>query len=123
MLSQSQVDKVRTRVVIACLISAVEQGKRKLPVQHLWFPEDRETKYELRAGNAPADSDRPRHLRRLHLAIDLGEIPPTVVDAVKAQRAEARKQTSDPTKIIDVVSNPRMVRAIMEAHGRGITPR
>jgi len=123
MLTQAQVDKVRTRVVVACLISAVEQGKRKLPVKHLWFPEARDTRYELRAGNAPADQDRPKHLRRLHLAIDLGEIPPAVVDAVKEQRKKARRQTSDPTKIIDVVSNPRIVRAIMEAHGRGITPR
>jgi hypothetical protein len=123
MLTQAQVDKVRTRVVVALLISAVEARQRKVPVKHLWFPEKRDTKYELRNGNAPADSDRPRHLRGLHLAVDLGEIPPAVVDAVKAQRAKARQMTSDPTRIIDVVSDTRMVRAINEAHGRGIHPR
>ena len=43
---------------------------RKWEVMHIWFPENRVSKYEIRGGNPPSDSERPQHLRGLFLELD-----------------------------------------------------
>lgn len=112
-LTQREVDKVRVRVLLACTITAVEDGVKKPKVRHLWFPKPgRTSPRQLRDGNAPSDRDRPPHLRGLHLVIDVGEIPEDVRDAVLAQRQQARSATSEPTRMLDVVTDPRLVELI-----------
>lgn len=117
------VEKARIRVTFACLISAVERGERHPPVRHLWFPEDRISLYHLRDGNPPADQDRPPHLRGHRLAIDIGEIPQDVWDAVKAQRAQARKMVARPTRMVEVIDDPLIVDHVNRIEDKGLLPR
>ena len=92
-LTQESVDFVRLRVMRAISTNDLTPGE-KLKVSHLWFPRDDVNAYELRMGNPPADSQRPKHLRRLRLEIDLstGRLPETIVDKLPLnKRLEYRK--------------------------------
>lgn len=48
---------------------------------HLWFKANDVRIYELREGNAPPDSERPKHLRRFNLTIDITDatMPPELL--------------------------------------------
>lgn len=86
--NQDAIDRVRARVVLSMLTSAVLHDKVDQydgKVWHLWFPERKVGKYELRDGNPPPDDkrDRPRHLLGKKLAIDLKEVPADVWDDVR----------------------------------------
>lgn len=118
--NEAAINRIRARVIASCLITAVEDGVRKPPVRHLWFPEPRLTKRELRDGNPPADVDRPPWLKGVYLVVDVGEIPQDVWDEIKAQRREARKGTSEPTRIVDVVDDPALIDAIERHCRRGV---
>ena len=73
-LNQFQVDIVRLRICKALTdvhMAEQREGKFKgIPSRHVWFPEDNVNSYELRDGNPPSDTDRPKHLRRYKLALD-----------------------------------------------------
>lgn len=59
--------------------------KHEFKVLHLWFPEDDIRVYELRDGNPPADSRRPRHLKGLKLEVDAkAGIPPRILAQIRA---------------------------------------
>lgn len=108
------IEKARIRVTLACLVTAVEQGVRKPPVRHLWWPEDNINKYALRDGNPPADVDRPKHLRGQHLVIDLGVIPRPVWEAVQRQRKHARRAAAEPSRMVELVDDPRIINHVRD---------
>lgn len=118
-MDQREVDIVRIRVLASCLATAVMNGEKKVPVRHLWFPEERVTYYRLRDGNPPADVDRPKHLRGLRLEIDIGEIPEAVADAVKARLAKAIADRNEPTSIIKLVKDPDVIDAVSREARKG----
>lgn len=122
-LTPRGIEHTRIRVTLACLISAVEKGVRKPRVRHLWFPQDNVNRYELRDGNPPADVDRPKHLRGQSLVIDIGVIPADVWDAVKTQRKHARRAAAQPTRIIDVVSDPLVIQHVNRIQTKGLLPK
>jgi hypothetical protein len=79
-LNQRRVDIVRMRIIRAVLDSLVEFGPSGDRYKHVWFPNDEINVYELREGNAPADSVRPKHLKRLDLSIDILRPPQWILD-------------------------------------------
>lgn len=48
-----------------------DQVRARWGVAHIWFPEPYADHYELRDGNPPADSQRPKHMRGLKLHLDI----------------------------------------------------
>jgi hypothetical protein len=80
-LTQWRVDLVRLRVLRELAQRALARIECDKPVdwsiKHLWFPADDDRIYELRSGNPPSDDDRPKHLRRINLHIDIrrGSLP------------------------------------------------
>ncbi len=83
-LSANKIDEVRLRVMLAFADTQKriirEGGEPDKRPKHVWFPEDNVNAYELRTGNAPADGERPAHLRGydLHMDIWSGELPKTI---------------------------------------------
>lgn len=74
--SQRIIDEIRFRVWLHYLRTHLENPKKDLcKICHIWFPYDEPTSYELRSGNAPSDSDRPKHLKKFKLEIDISFIP------------------------------------------------
>lgn len=73
-LDQKSIDKVRFRVLLHLLRSVLESELKPEPY-HIWFPKDQDDVYSIRKGNAPADVDRPKHLRRLKLHVDIQDTP------------------------------------------------
>jgi hypothetical protein len=74
------------RLVITCnLALGTIMRAKHFPVvhwpkpQHIWYPTVDTEVYELRDGNAPADSDRPIHLRGLDLWIDCARLGPDLL--------------------------------------------
>ena len=86
-LSQEQVDFVRFRIIKARVDSAVALVTANQPVdlkvKHVWFPRNNINEYEMRDGNAPPNSMRPKHLRNLDLAVDLFDWPRAVKDILR----------------------------------------
>jgi len=122
-ITRKNLEQARIRVTYACLITAVRDGNKKPPVRHLWFEEDNANNYRLRAGNPPADVDRPEFLRGMHLVIDLGSIPIEVWDSVKAKLRAERTGTGKPTSIIDVVNDPRTIEHVRQMQDGRHLPR
>ena len=118
-ITKMALEIIRIRVTTACLITAVEDNERKQPVRHLWFPEDNVNRYELRLGNPPADSDRPRHLRGLQLVIDIRDIPQDVWDEMKRSRKEAKSATAAPTSMGRVMTDQRYIASAMRNLHKG----
>jgi len=89
-LTQERIDIVRLRVMNAIAKNSTDI-EDKLRVYHLWFPRNDINEYQLRTGNPPSDSARPKHLRAMQLHIDLGsgKLPPTVVDKLPLARLQA----------------------------------
>jgi hypothetical protein len=84
--TKAEVDPVRYRVMMNLARTAILEcwNLWKQPMRHLWFPTPGDIdEYEMREGNAPAVGDRPRHLRRCDLAIDLTYIPREVREAIR----------------------------------------
>lgn len=84
-LEQREVDEVRFRVLL-WLARDVLRHKRKradVPLRHMWWGTPNLDEYELRMGNAPADIERPRHLKRLDLAIDVMDMPARVAHCMR----------------------------------------
>jgi hypothetical protein len=85
-LNQLRVDEIRLRVMKAVsqtqMNNMIKGRTHNLDVRHLWFPKNDIREYELRFGNPPSDSSRPKHMRGLELHIDImsGELPKTIVD-------------------------------------------
>lgn len=79
---QATVDAVRLRVLKAWIVTQkerIEFGQRPdFGVKHLWFETNNIDRYVMRDGNPPADSERPKHLRGIHLEIDITCIPETI---------------------------------------------
>ena len=101
--TQDAIDRVRMRVMTAMLASGAVHNKQhhyEGKVWHLWFPEARAGKYELREGNPPPDDrrDRPAHLLRKKLVIDMRDIPAEVWDEVAVRLAE---HTRGKTKLVE----------------------
>lgn len=61
-------------------------------IQHIWVPENNRDKYQIRDGNAPADQDRPKHLRGLHLWVDASKF---MVRDARTLMARAREYSKD----------------------------
>lgn len=82
--SQKQVDEVRRRVLLNLARTIVLQRRRNVGMYHLWFPNAGDIDcYGLREGNPPAATDRPKHLRRLRLEIDVTTIPESIKELVR----------------------------------------
>ena len=86
-LSQWEVDVVRMRVIASLINGALDTASRgkspDLSVKHLWFEEDNVNNYQLRKGNPPAVQDRPRHMRRVAIEVDVFHPPKSIVDLLK----------------------------------------
>lgn len=87
-LNQERVDVVRMYVLRACIGTCLKMVQHKQPsnvraIRHLWFTNDNINEYELRDGNPPPDSKRPKHLRGLSLEIDLLHWPRRMVDRLE----------------------------------------
>lgn len=80
-MNQAQVDEVRMRVTIHWVRGMMLRGMggvlAMVPKHHLWFPVDDIENYELRHGNAPVDSMRPKYLRKLSLWLEPDISPDT----------------------------------------------
>lgn len=88
-LSQQRVDVVRFRIIrslLAWFVDVLERGDNLIldQVHHVWFPSNNVNEYLLRRGKAPPEADRPEHLRRLRLEIDIMDPPQSIVDAFEA---------------------------------------
>lgn len=59
-------------------------------VKWLWFPRDDIRAYEMRDGNPPPDSLRPKRLRGLNLVVDINDtsIPETLFEILKKRQIE-----------------------------------
>lgn len=69
-LTQARVNARRFSIVYSLVNGPL--SKRALKPMHLWFDKDDVNGNQgLREGNAPADSDRPKHLRGLDLSINV----------------------------------------------------
>lgn len=53
-----------------------------LSVNHVWFPDASFNEVLMREGNAPADSERPKHLKGKELFLDVRNWPSTVKEAM-----------------------------------------
>jgi hypothetical protein len=86
---QEVVDQIILRSIKAILTTQyanmIKNRTIDLGVRHLWFPEDDSAHYELRRGNPPSPSDRPKHMRRLELAVD----PTLVPERIKSRLRHA----------------------------------
>ncbi len=105
-LNQNKVDEVRLRVIRAYVQTNMEwlqEGREidKKP-KHLWFPDNDVNKYELREGNAPADQDRPKHLRGLKLHVDIWsfQLPETIKNRLEEQAIRSKLTTLPKPAII-----------------------
>jgi hypothetical protein len=82
--TQADADVLRIQVLMNMLNTAgihARQGKQpNLDVCHVWFPNDTTLQYEMRPGNPPARSMRPKHLRNLELWVDPFNLPKTIVE-------------------------------------------
>lgn len=91
-LSQWEIDVVRMRVIKTSVDRYIEEVKQGMPpnwgVKHLWFPENNVNHYQLREGNPPGDSQRPKHMRRFRIEIDILNIPETIQELLEEQKAE-----------------------------------
>lgn len=102
-VTQERVDKKRARIQFNIAVEAAKRGTREAPVQHVWFPENTMRKSELRDGNPPSDTDRPRHLRGLRLAIDvstMSELQWLKVEYIAQQKRKRRAKGKSPTQIL-----------------------
>ncbi len=104
-LDPLNVDVIRFRVIQALVGGLMKRmelppvheqylEKPDLSIHHIWFPEDNMDKYELRAGNPPADADRPPHLRGLDLEIDIVIWPKRIVDLLKQDNPNFQPPTA-----------------------------
>jgi hypothetical protein len=70
------------RVIKVSVDRYIEEAKSGITpnwgVKHLWFPENNVNHYELREGNPPGDSQRPKHMRRFRIEIDILCIPESI---------------------------------------------
>lgn len=85
-LRQELVDLVKFKVIgnilrneIARMQADPHAMKLDLHIRHVWFARDDISSRELREGNPPPDSARPKHLRGLDLVVDPLNWPPSVV--------------------------------------------
>jgi hypothetical protein len=89
-VNQNLVDIVRCRWLVRFferekeLLSADAAHRSDFTNRHVWFPENMIGKYTVRWGNAPADADRPAHLRGLDLTLAPLDWPAVLVDALRA---------------------------------------
>lgn len=74
---------MRYRVWLHFLRSVLDNKLPFVGMRHLWFPTMDTLVYELRTGNAPANRDRPNHLRNLRLEVDATEIPDWLREAMR----------------------------------------
>jgi len=89
-LSQQQIDIVRMRVLSSLIDQFIKWAggdktvdREDFGVRYLWFPDNNVNNYELRDGNPPSDTDRPKHMRRFELVCDIDHIPKRVHDIIK----------------------------------------
>lgn len=125
-IGQRGVDEIRIRVYKAVLNTCIKRLARGYGYRdgvgeklHLWFPEDRATKYELRKGNAPAPSERPRHLRRLQLEIDPQHLPRRLADTLAARKDPALFDILKATLLVSCRVKPTHEDAMRVAHKLG----
>lgn len=89
-VTQGDVDLIRLRVMGAIVEDQIRRHAAGEPidlsVRHLWFPENDIRVYSLERGNPPPDSLRPKHLRRLHLEIDVTTLPESLRRAIASDR-------------------------------------
>lgn len=82
---QEQVDEVRFRVCMVMARDCIRDRVLPAIIFYLWWEDaTRPDVYELRQGNPPSNADRPRHLRKLDLEVDLtGGIPDDIQALVR----------------------------------------
>lgn len=99
--TQKTVNDVKVRVVWNMLKSMVQHDLPAYGIKHLWFPYPNDTAYSMRDGNPPPDSERPKHLRKKDLIIDIGHVFDDSKDNIRdiisasAELEEKRKQGED----------------------------
>jgi hypothetical protein len=91
-LSQWEIDCARMRVIKVSVDRYIEEAKSGVTpnwgVKHLWFPENNVNHYELREGNPPGDAQRPKHMRRFRIEIDILNIPETIQKLLDEEQAQ-----------------------------------
>jgi hypothetical protein len=70
-------------------------------VGHLWFPTDTAEAYEFRPGRAPAAGERPKHMRKLSLELDLLDWPARVCDTLAEIGVDVPSMVSNLRKEMD----------------------
>ena len=86
-VKQEFVDLVILRAMAAIIETEESRQARghppRHPVYHLWFPENDLRVYELRKGNPPPATERPRHLRSIDLVVDITHLPRRIKDMIR----------------------------------------
>jgi hypothetical protein len=88
------------------------KNQRKIGIYHLWFPRDDYAEYELRKGNPPADVERPAHLKRRNLVIDLELCPQDAWDFVCDYEQHRKQRLSE----LSMKHKPKDVPRIIMPH-------
>lgn len=91
-LSKERVQGIRERVYGNLIVSMLKSGMKSWPVSHLWFPRDTVNAYELRSGNPPSDSDRPKHMRGYNLVVHIQDY---VVEGFRKQYEQLTNEGSE----------------------------
>ena len=98
-LTQQRVDFVRFRLIQTRLRLIERKAREGQEVDlfepvHVWFPRDKVNEYTMHKGFPPPDvlgswpNGRPRHLLRLHLAVDVLSPPKSIRDILAAHGIE-----------------------------------
>ncbi len=87
-LDQEKIDIERMMAVIQVIKSELARAEStqtpvNFGVRHLWFPKNNVNIIELRDGNPPADADRPKHLRRFDITVDILNPPQRIQDLLE----------------------------------------
>jgi len=96
-LSQFTVDLVILRILRQMVNTQqmfIQLGKPlDIRPRHIWFTHDDINSYESRRGNAPADVDRPKHLKGYNLVLDVTVLPETLQKEIRT--IEAKREAEE----------------------------
>ena len=121
--TQENIDWIRFKTISNLVKSAITQIERQLPrtvklngKQHLWFPNANFEIVELREGNAPADVDRPGHLKGKHLFVDVLHWPVSIEQKMKAKGIDLPNVQVLLEKTKPVIMLDEKLRPVDETH-------
>lgn len=98
-ITQEQVDIIRMAAILNRLRWTIFAKAMGEPVhdghQYLWFDKDDINHYEIRPGNPPARSRRPKHLKNIDLVVDVHKPPQRIKDMLEARGVTLWKTVKD----------------------------